>query len=74
MTGACLSVCREGKWQSIEIEHLTDEEREEILEDDPELIKWLNLVCERLIHCEKILDSLVEEGIVLELYGGGAGR
>jgi len=49
MTGAYLRVKRNGKWQNIEVEYLTDEEREEALKDDPRLIKWLNLVCKCLM-------------------------
>ena len=37
MTGAYLRVKRE-KWENIEVEHLTDEERQEILKDDPRLM------------------------------------
>ncbi len=45
MTGAYLRVERDGKWQALEVEYLTDAERETILKDNPRLINWLHLVC-----------------------------
>ena len=45
MTGAYIRVKRDGVWHNIEIEHLTDDERCAIFKDDPNLIHWLNLVC-----------------------------
>jgi len=53
MTGAYLRVFRE-KWENIEVEHLSDEEREEIFTSrtPEEIIRWLNLVCENLSKLE----------------------
>lgn len=48
MTGAYLRVERDGKWKTVEVEFLTDEERETLLKDDPRLINWLHLVCNTL--------------------------
>ena len=47
MTGAYLRVKREGVWQNVEIEYLTDEERNELFKesDSEELLKWLNFMC-----------------------------
>ena len=39
MTGAYLRVQRDGKWLSLEVEHLTSEEREETLKNDPRLMQ-----------------------------------
>ena len=58
MTGAYLRVKRIGKWEKIEIEYLTNNEREEILKDDPRLMKWLHLVCENLVEVESILKEI----------------
>ena len=64
MTGAYLRVKRNDKWENIEVEHLTDQEREEILKNDSRLPQWLNLVCNKLVKCETLLNSLVDEGIL----------
>ena len=47
MTGAYLRVRREGKWQNVEIEYLSDKEREELFKeaDREELLRWLNFMC-----------------------------
>jgi hypothetical protein len=64
MTGAYLRVKRDGKWQNLEVEHLTDEEREELLKNDPRLIQWLNLACHKLVETETILRELEADGIL----------
>jgi hypothetical protein len=64
MTGAYLRVKRNGKYENVEVEHLTDKEREDLLKDDNRLIQWLNCVCNKLSEAEKILDDLVEDGIL----------
>jgi len=64
MTGAFLRVKRDNKWLNIEVEHLTDDEREEILKNDTRLLQWLNCVCKKLVELENLFDSLVEEGIL----------
>ena len=63
MTGAYLRIQREDKWQNVEIEYLTDEERNELFKDSnsEELLKWLNFMCNQY------------EGLVLEVtnkFGG----
>ena len=47
MTGAYVRVKRAGKWENVEIEYLTDKEREELFKDAPaeEVLKWLNFMC-----------------------------
>jgi len=64
MTGAYLRVLRNDRWENVEIEHLTDKERETLLKGDPRLINWLNLVCGKLAWSEKFLDALVKDGII----------
>jgi len=50
MTGAYLRVKRDGKWQAVEVEYLTKEERWELLSKRTpgELCRWLDIVCEEL--------------------------
>ena len=43
---------------------MTDGERQEILKDDPRLMQWLNVVCNKLAETEKLLVGLEEEGIL----------
>ena len=47
MTGAYLRVKRKGKWQNVEIEYLSDEERQELFKESSteEVLKWLNFMC-----------------------------
>jgi hypothetical protein len=47
MTGAYLRIRREGVWQNVEIEYLSDVEREELFKesDREEVLKWLNFIC-----------------------------
>ena len=47
MTGAYLRIQREGKWQNVELEYLTDEERQELFKEagTEEVLKWLNFMC-----------------------------
>ena len=57
MTGAYLRVKRKGKWQNVEIEYLSDKEREELFKESSteEVLKWLNFMCNQY------------EGLVLEV-------
>ena len=52
MTGAYLRVKRKGKWQNVEIEYLSDKEREELFKeaDREELLRWLNFMCNQYGH------------------------
>jgi hypothetical protein len=66
MTGAYLRVKRDGKWDNVEVEHLTDQERHHTFIDrtPKELVKWLNLVCNKLATTEPLLKGLEDEGIL----------
>lgn len=66
MTGAYLRVLRAGGWQSIEVEHLTKEERAEALagRNHEELLRWLDLTCEELARIEPLLKSLETDGVI----------
>jgi hypothetical protein len=69
MTGAFLRVQRDGKWQNVEVEHLTDSEREKLLSNDPRLMAWLHVVCNELARVEGMLKQLEADG-VLEVGDG----
>ena len=63
MTGAYLRIQREGKWQNVEIEYLSDAERAELFKEAPpeEILRWLNFMCNQY------------EGLILEVintFGG----
>ena len=47
MTNAYVRIQREDKWQNVEIEYLTDEERAELFKerDSEEVLRWLNFMC-----------------------------
>lgn len=64
MTGVFFRVEREGKFKNIEIEHMTDDEREQIFKDDSSLMQAFNLVCQKLAETEKLFDELEQEGIL----------
>ena len=58
-TGAYLRVKRDGKWEAVEVENLSDEEREEILRDKrpDELIRWINLICKSIYHIPRLKNT-----------------
>ena len=64
MTGGYLRVKRNDKWENVEVEHLTDEERETILKDDDRLMNWLHMVCNKLSEAEKFLKDLEKDSII----------
>ena len=66
MTGAYLRVKRGEQWENIEVEHLTDSERQEVLGGRPpyELVQWLNMACKKLAEIQPLLDELEREGII----------
>ena len=64
MTGAYLRVQRKDKWENIEVEHLTNQERELYLYGDKRLMQWLHLVCNKLHEIQPLLDELKEDGIL----------
>ena len=66
MTGAFLRVKRDDGWTAVEVEHLTGEERKECLGNrtPEELLRWLDVVCEKLSETEKFLDELEAGGLI----------
>ncbi len=54
MTGEFLRVEREGKWKNIEVEHLTEVERADIIgsRSRAEIMDWLDLTCSVLRLCD----------------------
>ena len=52
MTGAYLRVKRGDIWQNIEIEYLSDKEREELFKESSteEVLRWLNFMCSEYQH------------------------
>ena len=57
MTGAYLRVNRNNKWENVEVEHLTDEERQCAL-GSKDLMPWLNLVCKKLAEIDILLKNV----------------
>lgn len=66
MTGAYMRVRRDGKFQPVEVEHMTHSERVEQFmgRSDGELLRWIDLLCVKLVEAEKLLDGLVKDGIL----------
>jgi hypothetical protein len=66
MTGAYLRAVRNGKWDNVEVEHLTDEElRDKFISRAPEeLVNWMSMLCATIRQIEPILNGLVEDGIL----------
>lgn len=52
MTGAYLRILREKVWQNVEIEYLTDGERNELFKESSteDVLKWLNFMCSEYQH------------------------
>jgi hypothetical protein len=69
MTGAYLRVEREGKWQNIEVEQLTEEElKEKFLKREPEeLVNWMSMLCGYLRRIEPLLQDLERDGIIAKV-------
>jgi len=59
MTGAFLRVEREGKWENIEVEHLTEIELSEIIgsRNKDEIMNWLKMTCNALRFAEKVVEE-----------------
>jgi len=66
MTGAYFRVKRNGKFENIELEHLTEIERREILSgrDDQYLLSCIDILSKKVQESEVILDELVEDGVL----------
>lgn len=67
MTGAYLRTKTENGFDSIEVEHLTPEERRRHLKarDPEEIMRWMDLLCEKLVETEKMLIELETDGIII---------
>lgn len=66
MTGAYLRVSRNGKWENIEVEYLTDDERSMVLgkETNERLLQWIALLARTVRENAQIFDDLVADGIL----------
>jgi hypothetical protein len=69
MTGAYLRVERDGKWQNIEVEHLTEDElKAKFLGREPEeLVSWMAMLCKYLQRLEPLLQDLERDGIIAKV-------
>lgn len=63
MTGAYLRIQRNGKWENIQVEHLTNDERILIFTNQrPQyIVMWLNKVCETLNFADRTIENLRED-------------
>lgn len=54
VTAAYLRVQRNGTWTNEEVEHLTPEERKELLgnRSSEELLRWIDLLCKVVVKME----------------------
>lgn len=59
MTGAYLRIKRNGKFENVEIEHLTDEERDTVFGPN-DLLPWLNMTCKKIAEIEEIICQLIK--------------
>ena len=59
MTGAFLRVKRKGKWENIEVEHLTEDELDKIIgsRSKAEIMDWLKFTCKSLRAVQETLLS-----------------
>ena len=50
ITGAFLKVERDGKWENVEVENLTEEELNDIIgvRSNEEIMNWMHLMCSAL--------------------------
>ena len=73
MTGAYVRVERDGKWESLEVEYLTNDERTERFADSnvDEVVMWLDCVCKSLVEAEALLEHLEDDGMLelMEMKG-----
>lgn len=70
MTGAYLRVERDGEWQNVEVEHLTEDElKAKFLTRSPEeLVSWLNMTCSFLRRLQPLLENLERDGIIARAF------
>lgn len=59
MTGAYLRVYRDGKWQNIEVEHLSEAELMDAMKhrEKEEIIRWLHMVCRTVAHMDDAFNA-----------------
>jgi len=62
MTEAFIRVKRKDKWENIEVEHLTKEERAEIIgsRSAAEIMNWLDMTCDVIVAAEKAIERLTK--------------
>ena len=66
MTGAYLRAIRNGKWDNVEVEHLTEEElKDKFSHRSPEeLVNWMSMLCKYIRQNETLFKELEQEGIL----------
>lgn len=67
MTGAYLRSKTETGSEPVEVEHLSPEERRRHLKDrDPEeVMRWMDMLCKKLVETEELMLQLESEGILV---------
>lgn len=60
MTGAYIRLLRGGKWQNIEVEYLTNDERAKVFRSKPhdEMVKWINMLCETICLAQETFSEI----------------
>ena len=68
MTGAYFRVKRHGKYESIELEHLTPDERANLLKDrgTDYLLSCIDILSDKVRESEQIFKQLVDDGVLEE--------
>ncbi len=69
MTGAYLRAIRHGRWDNVEVEHLTEEELKDkfLTRPQEELVNWISMLCAKIRQIEPVFQGLVKDGILLEV-------
>lgn len=69
MTGAFVRIKRDGKFENIEIEYLSVQERIDLFKDKDkeEILKWLDLTCSVLCEIEEASEIIEAEIIEAEI-------
>lgn len=69
MTGAFLRAKRNGRWENVEVEYLTDEELRDKFLHRPaeELVNWMSMLCAKIRQIEPVFDGLVKDGILAKV-------
>ena len=71
MTGAFLRVEREGKWENIEVEHLTKDELEDIIgsRSKAEIMDWMHMMASVLRLVDASFEKRDEDDMDGEVSG-----